>query len=204
MALSHAARKGIAIVVDPELWDVIKRYTIVGVVLVAASIWAVQYTTDATRKPINAPGYEARLAPEAMDAGPAILEGNANGTMDTERTVVRHGLLRVRCEAACAIEERCGLRSLAACLNESCEGDIRKLTKSDIVLARTEACDAIAETPCEEACWRQAECKDNHSGDDACIAACKQLMKKAPAQTYAQARCILETTSCEVVARCRE
>jgi hypothetical protein len=204
MALSPAARKGIANVVDPELWDVIKRYTLVGVVLVAASIWTIAYTTDATQKAITAPTLEARTAPEALDAGPGDVAANGENTkMDTARTVVRHGLLRVRCEAACDLEAQCGLRTRAACINESCEGDVRKLNKSDLFLARAEGCEAIAATPCEEACWRQAECKDDHSGDDACTEACTKLMKSKPSETWLQARCILETKSCDAVALCR-
>jgi hypothetical protein len=205
MALSPAARKGIASVVDPELWDVIKRYTLVGVVLVAASIWTVLYTTDLSQKANTAPALEARTAPEALDAGPAV---EANGTLDTTRTVVRHGLLRVRCEAACDMEASCGLRAKATCINESCDGDIRKLNKSDLALTRIDAsgqghCEAIAATPCEEACWRQGECKDDHSGDDACTAACTSLMKTKATETWLQARCILETKSCDAVALCR-
>jgi hypothetical protein len=71
MALSLARWKGIANVVDPDLWEVIKRYTVVGVVLVAASIWTVIYSTDATRQANNAPALEARTAPEALDASSA-------------------------------------------------------------------------------------------------------------------------------------
>jgi hypothetical protein len=206
MALSPAARKGIANVVDPELWDVIKRYTLVGVVLVAASIWTVLYTTDLSQKANTAPSLEARTAPEALDAGPAIEQ---NGALDTTHTVVRHGLLRVRCEPACEREAACHLRARDACINESCDGDVRKLNKSDLALTRVDVnsadhCTAIAATSCEEACWRQAECKDDHSGDDACTAACTALMKTKPTETWLQARCILETKSCEAVALCRE
>lgn len=206
MALSDAARKGIANVVDPELWDVIKRYTLVGVVLVAASIWTIYYTTDVTQKANTAPALEARTAPEALDAGPAV---EANGALDTERTVVRHGLLRVRCAAACELEASCNLRARDACMNESCDGDVRKLNKSDLAMTRVDVsgadhCTAIAETSCEEACWRQSECKDDHSGDDACTSACKALMRTKPAETWTQARCILETKSCDAVALCRE
>ena len=206
MALSPAARKGIASVVDPELWDVIKRYTLVGVVLVGASIWTILYTTDLSQKANTAPSLEARTAPEALDAGPGV---EANGTLDTARTVVRHGLLRVRCDTACDLEAACGLRSKTTCVNESCDGDIRKLTKSDLVLTRVDAtrkdgCNELAASSCEEACWRQAECKDDHSGDDACTAACTTLMQSKPAETWLQARCILETKSCDAVARCRE
>jgi hypothetical protein len=177
------------------------------VVLVAASIWTIIYTTDVSQKANTAPALEARTAPEALDAGPAV---EANGTLDTARTVVRHGLLRVRCDPACDLEAACGLRAKATCVNESCDGDIRKLNKSDLALTRIElngdaaACASLAQTSCEEACWRQAECNDDHSSDDACTAACTSLMKTKTTETWLQARCILETKSCDAVALCRK
>lgn len=186
---------------DPELWDVIKRYTLVGVVLMAAAVWSVQYTTDVSQPANAAPSLEARTAPEALDAGAA------SEAQDDVTTVVRHGLRRVRCEAACAVESKCGLRARDVCINESCEGDVRKLTKSDAALVQagaTGTCEDAAASACSEACWRQAECKDDHAKDDACTQGCLALMKDEPAKTWLQARCILETKSCDVVARCRE
>jgi hypothetical protein len=81
---------------------------------------------------------------------------------------------------------------------------VRKLNKSDFALLNANAsCDEAAATPCEEACWRQGECKSDHSGDEACTAGCRALMQSKPAETWLQARCILETKSCDAVALCR-
>jgi hypothetical protein len=52
-------------------------------------------------------------------------------------------LLRVRCEPACEREAACHLRARDACINESCDGDVRKLNKSDLALTRVDVNSAI-------------------------------------------------------------
>lgn len=179
---------------DPELWDVIKRYTIVAVVLVGALIWAVLYSTDSTRESNNKIILEARVAANAVDAGP--LPGSF--------VVVKSGISRIACGPACALEASCELREPAACANESCEGDVRKMNRSDFHLEGAGTCADVVITPCEEACWRKGECGGTHGGDAACTNACRALMKDQPQNTWREARCILEVKSCGDVARCRE
>lgn len=190
--------------VDPELLDVIKRYTIVGVVLTGALVWAVVYTPDAQGGTANnAPALEAPVADiPALDAGASA--------SDSALVVVKLGLRRIACGPACDLEASCALRTRELCVNESCEGDVRKINRSDFHLDAAASslpngqpdCQGIAASPCEEACWKKAECGGGHGGDAACTAACTSLMKRDPAQTWRQARCVLEVKSCADVARC--
>jgi hypothetical protein len=188
------AAEGYSGAVDPELWDVIKRYTIVAVVLVGALLWAVLYTTDTTRESNNKIILEAPVAANPVDAGP--VQGSF--------VVVKYGVSRIACAPACELEASCELRELAACTNESCEGDVRKMNRSDFQLEGARACTDVVVTPCEEACWRKGECGGTHNGDAACTNACRDLMKGRPQKTWREARCILEVKSCDDVARCRE
>lgn len=179
---------------DPELWDVIKRYSIVALVLTGALVWAVMYTP-------TMPGGVANNAPalEAPQAAPPAADASAD---EKNFTLVRHGLRRIACAAACDLEVSCQLRRADVCINESCEGDVRKVNRSDFHLAAAADCAAVASSSCEEACWRKAECGSGHGGDKACTAACTSLMTREPQKTWRQARCILEVKNCDDVARC--
>lgn len=181
---------------DPELWDVIKRYTIVGIVLTGALVWAVSVTPIGGGKANNAPALEASTATPDL---PVLLDA---GVVDGKLVVVRHGLRRISCEVACDLEASCELRAKDACVNESCEGEVRKLNRSDFHLENAATCAEIVVTPCEEACWRKGECNGRHDGDAACTAACTSLMSSQPARTWRQARCVLEVKGCGDVAAC--
>ena len=180
---------------EPELWDVIKRYTIVAIVLTGAVVWAVAYTPDAPSDgAVNgAPVLEAPVAP----LSPATAD-----VVDGKFVLVKHGLRRISCQAACDLEASCELRAAAVCVNDSCEGDVRKINRSDFHLERAADCAEVAASACEEACWKKGECKGSHAGDAACTDACASLMKSKPTDTWRQARCVLEVKSCADVAVC--
>jgi hypothetical protein len=196
--------------VDPELRSVILRYSVVGLVLAGAVIWAVTYTTAKTgvAKENGAPilldeqkGESARqretVTPEAKTASPELAPSISS------LLVEKNGARRVACEPACRLEAYCGLRSVEQCLKTSCDGDVRKLSNSDFTFAQAEDCAAAAEAPCEEACWRRGECTGDHVDDKRCTASCKALVKQRPAETFVESRCILES-ACADLAACAE
>lgn len=143
--------------------------------------------------PVEAPKLQAREVRPA-EAGAARDElKEADGAGREEPMIVEKlGARRVSCAAACALEARCGLRTLEECTRQSCEGEVRKALRSDFDMAALKDCGALAENPCEEACWRRGECTGDHEGDRACTAACRTLVKQAPRQTYRESRCVLE------------
>lgn len=117
--------------------------------------------------------------------------------------VERLGARRVSCAAACALEEQCGFRAASECTANSCEGDLRKLSRSDFALEGMADCAALAESPCEEACWKRGECTGAHEADAQCTAACRTLVKQAPRESYRESRCVIER-SCVDLPLCAE
>ncbi len=112
--------------------------------------------------------------------------------------VERLGARRTSCAGTCALEERCGFRSLAACTAQSCEGDLRKLSRADFVMAKAADCAAAAATPCEEACWKRGECTGHHESDRQCTKACRTLVKQLPEESYRENRCVIERACAEL------
>lgn len=174
------------------------------VLLAAGSLVLLMRSGDAAPPaPAEAPLLQA--APEAkkvareVDAAAPPAEAAADvlreeaGLPRRAPLVVEHlGAKRVSCTAACALEEQCGFRSRVECAQGSCEGELRRLSRSDFQLEGATDCAALAELPCEEACWKQGECTGHHEGDAQCTAACRTLVRQAPRETFREKRCVLE------------
>lgn len=153
---------------------------------------------------------EAKVAAGALNDAPPPTEASADAMREEaapERRsplVVDHlGAKRVSCAAACALEEQCGFRSRAECAAASCEGELRRVSRSDFQLENASDCALLALLPCEEACWKQGECTGHHEGDKQCTAACRTLVRQAPRETFREKRCVLER-SCGDLPLCAE
>jgi len=181
--------------VDSELRSVIYRYSVVAVVLLGALIWTVVYTDDKN--------IRKNVAPLVMDAG--VADTSATGPTKapslTAMFVQKDGVEHVSCVAACRLEAYCELRTVDACLKASCIGDLRIGSTSDAIFARSEECPAAAVAPCEEACARQTSC-DAAKNTDTCVTACRSKAQGAPATGYQNARCAIESKTCDDVKRC--
>jgi hypothetical protein len=191
---------------DPELRSVIVRYLVVGLAmiaaLVAANVWLNKPSAPAPPPPVpSAAAPESPKAERAEPARPAAADGESKEGVSSKRVdpiVTYQGGTRVSCPAACEREAACGLRDLSACLERSCDGPVRKLSTSDFELVRSGNCAAVALSPCSEACWKKGECSKDHSGDSACTAACRSLVKQLPAETFREQRCVLESACADL------
>ena len=153
---------------------------------------------------------EAKMAAGALNDAPPPTEAAAEAMREEAAPkrrsplVVDHlGAKRVSCAAACALEEQCGFRSRAECAAASCEGELRRVSRSDFQLESASDCAHLAELPCEEACWKQGECTGHHDGDKQCTAACRTLVRQAPREIFREKRCVLER-SCGDLPMCAE
>ncbi len=175
---------------DPELVSVLKRYTVVGVVLAGAVIWTVLYVQD---------DAHANGAPIVLgaDAGPTDTPDAPPDKAPSLKEMFVGD--RVACEPACRLEAYCSLRSVDDCLRTSCDGALRIAVPSDTVFARADDCAAAAAAPCADACARRATCSETAAAVDQarCVAACKEK------PDYRLSRCVIEATTCDDVSRCK-
>jgi hypothetical protein len=202
--------------VDPELRSVLKRYTFVAIVLAAAVVWTVVYTTDTALRapPPEVPAPPMPPAPGETEADeifakpdPSMQRGappppapsaEAKAPSLSSLLVTKDGARRIACGPACRLEAYCKLRDIDVCLSNSCDGDVRKLSRSDFELASASDCAQAAAAPCEEACWRKGECAGDHADDLRCTNACLTLVRQRPMAVFSESRCILESSCADL------
>ena len=139
---------------------------------------------------------EAPARAESKDA-PAAEERGDRGA-PPPIVVERLGARRTSCAGVCALEAQCGFRSVPDCTAQSCEGDLRKLSRADFAMAKAADCAAAAATPCEEACWKRGECTGHHDNDRQCTKTCRTLVKQLPEESYRENRCVIERPCAEL------
>jgi hypothetical protein len=142
------------------------------------------------------PKAKARLGDDALRSVEAAFDGDA-------LVVMRNGARRIACTKACALENDCGFRDNAACIEASCDGDVRKVSRMDYCLALDDAltCLDAARCSCSESCWKRGECAKDHRGDAECERACVTLVQQDGVARYRENRCVLEH-GCSDIAAC--
>lgn len=111
---------------------------------------------------------------------------------------------RKECEAVCAVEAECELRTEDACLAALCdetgfrtvtdgdaEIDLLALSSNDC-LREAADCAAAVLCSCPDACARVDECTG--AEDPACEDTCGVLVEQDPGATYTENRCKMEST----------
>jgi hypothetical protein len=167
-------------VIDPQIKRIAARYSVAFVLFTVAviiGVWMGMRELAATNQPALPP-----VSPDAPAVTPA-----------TRKELVVDGGKSVSCEGACALESVCGLRDPDACRQHSCDGALRKPSKSDFSLAGAPDCTALAAVPCEEACARLGECKGDHGNDAACTSRCVEHAQVRPREAYVTSRCVIES-----------
>lgn len=150
----------------------------------------------------GAPAASAKgAAPKAALGRSAVAAVEAAFDGDT-LVVVRNGARRIACAKACTLEDNCGFRDHAACVQASCDGDVRQVSRMDYCLALDDSvtCLDAARCSCNESCWKRGECAKDHSGDAECERACTTLVQQDGAARYRENRCILEHACSEIAA----
>lgn len=144
----------------------------------------------------SAPPPKGRVGAGVVRAVEAAFDGDT-------LVVTRNGARRIACSKTCALENECGFRDSATCVQDSCDGDVRKVSRMDYCLALDDSvtCLDAARCSCNESCWKRGECAKNHSGDADCERACITLVQQDGVARYRENRCVLEH-ACSDIAAC--
>ena len=195
---------------DPELKSVLRRYSIVALVLGGTVVWTVWYVRDNAHENVApavvattpqeppTPESELQAQPRSEEHEKKKLAPSIDSLIVREASGARH----VACAPACRFEEYCELRAVDECMKTSCDGANRVLSRSDFELVQADDCAVAAAAPCEEACWKKGECAGDHTTDKQCTDACKAMVKQLPAATFRESRCVIETKQCADLATC--
>lgn len=142
-----------------------------------------------------APQAKGRVGGNVVRAVEAAFDGDT-------LVVMRNGARRIACSKACALEDACGFRDDAACVQNSCDGDVRTVSRMDYCLALDDSvtCLDAARCSCNESCWKRGECARDHSGDAECERACVTLVQQDGMARYRENRCVLEHACSEITA----
>ncbi len=117
---------------------------------------------------------------------------------------------RDACEAVCAKQDGCGLRSAAACLASLCDedgfkvvdagGDAHDLATLDANRCEEDAadCSEVALCVCPDACARVDECTGDP--DTTCVNTCETLVEQDPEAAFQENRCKMESACADVPA----
>lgn len=117
---------------------------------------------------------------------------------------------RQECEAVCAKEDTCGLRTEAACLASLCDADGFKVVDSaatahDLATLDANQCETTAADcaelvlcVCPDACARVDECTGDP--DATCLNTCETLIEQDPEAAFQENRCKMESACADVPA----